>query len=400
MEITAKWAKRFLAVLLAAVLIVQSTLEVSAQDKPDPEELHARSAVLIDGDTGRVLYAKDADVCLPMASTTKLMTCILILERMEPEQICRVSSYAASQPQVRLGVSPGWEFRCEDLLYSLMLESHNDTAVILAEAAAGSVEGFAGWMNQKAEEIGLSRTRFVTPNGLDAEGHYTTAKELALLLRYCVRTSPKAKEFLTVTGAASYTFTDCTGQHSFSVSNHNQFLNMMEGALTGKTGYTGSAGYCYAGALERDGRLYIAALLACGWPGNRSYKWADTKKLMNYGLEHFTRRTLETPDIPDMWGTVADGAYDWRLTDQSKVELICPDVPDSFQVLAGEGEKIEIRIRAQQQFAAPVTDKEACGEVSCWLGEVCLGSYSIYPKESVEERTFLWYLNRVLGLLI
>ena len=94
---------------------------------------------------------------------------------------------------LHLGVQKGWSFRCEDLLYSLMLESHNDTAVILAEAAAGSVEGFATWMNKKAKEIGLSQTHFVTPNGLDNEAHYTTARELALLLRYCIRTSPKRK---------------------------------------------------------------------------------------------------------------------------------------------------------------------------------------------------------------
>ena len=114
-----------------------------------------------------------------------------------------------------------------------MLESHNDTAVILAEAAAGSVEGFATWMNKKAKEIGLSQTHFVTPNGLDNEAHYTTARELALLLRYCIRTSPKSKEFLKITRTAQYEFTDTTGKYSFSVYNHNAFLQMME-----KLGYT------------------------------------------------------------------------------------------------------------------------------------------------------------------
>lgn len=396
-----------MAVVSAIVMLLQTIIcsavlpqPVSAQEKPNPDSLYARSAALIDGDTGRLLYGKEADTVLAMASTTKIMTCILVLEKMDPDQICTVSSYAASQPQVRLGVQAGWEFRCEDLLYSLMLESHNDTAVILAEAAAGSVENFAVWMNEKAKEIGLSQTHFVTPNGLDAEGHYTTARELALILRYCIRTSPKSKEFLTITASASYSFTDCTGLRSFSVYNHNAFLQMMDGALTGKTGFTGNAGYCYVGALEQDGRLYIVALLACGWPGNKSYKWSDTKKLMKYGLSSFDNEKLETPDVPEMSALVADGVYDWKKQDEANVALICPDAPKFYQVLAKEGEKIEIRIRARQELTAPVSGQEICGEVSYWLGETCLGSYPVYPAETVEKRAFVWYVKRVLSILL
>ncbi len=379
--------------------MVQPDLD-TALEKPDPNSLYARSAALIDGDTGRLLYGKEADVSLPMASTTKIMTCILVLETMEPDEICTVSSYAATQPQVHLGVQAGWEFYCEDLLYSLMLESHNDTAVILAEAAAGSVEGFAVWMNEKAAQIGLSQTHFVTPNGLDAEGHYTTARELALILRYCIRTSPKSREFLKITQAASHAFTDCTGQRSFSVYNHNAFLQMMDGALTGKTGFTGNAGYCYVGALEREGRLYIVALLACGWPNNKGYKWSDTKKLMKYGLNAYTAKSLDTPPVPGMKALVIEGEYDWKKEKQAEVALVCPDAPKSYQVLARAGEKIEIRIRARQELTAPILGQEICGEVSYWLGEVCLGTYPIYPAEAVDRRAFVWYIRRVLSMLL
>lgn len=281
-----------------------------------------------------------------------------------------------------------------------MLESHNDTAVILAEAAAGSVEGFATWMNKKAKEIGLSQTHFVTPNGLDNEAHYTTARELALLLRYCIRTSPKSKEFLKITRTAQYEFTDTTGKYSFSVYNHNAFLQMMDGALTGKTGFTGKAGYCYVGALERDGRLYIVSLLACGWPGNKSYKWVDTKKLMNYGLSAYETKKLETPAVPKMSASVIDGVYDWTKQTKSQVKLICPDAPDKYQVLAKDGEKIEIQIRARKELASPVLEGEVCGEVSFWLSEVCLGTYPIYPEQAVDKRAFVWYIMRVLSLLL
>ena len=160
-----------------------------------PGQLYARSAVLMDADSGRILFAKNAETERPMASTTKIMTCILALERADPDESVSVSANAAAQPRVRLGTVEGQKFKLKDLLYSLMLESHNDTAVMLAEHLAGSVEQFADEMNQKARELGLSHTHFVTPNGLDGAddggSHRTTAEELARIMRYCVMESPK-----------------------------------------------------------------------------------------------------------------------------------------------------------------------------------------------------------------
>ena len=226
-----------------------------------------------------------------MASTTKIMTCILVLEESEMDQVVTVSQNAASQPKVHLGMREGEEFYVEDLLYSLMLESHNDTAVALAETVGGSVEGFAGKMNEKAKQLGLTDTHFVTPNGLDGEDeggtHHTTAEDLAAIMRYCVMESPKKEEFLEITEAPSHTFTDLAGKRSYTAVNHNAFLTMMEGALGGKTGYTNEAGYCYVGALRQDERTYIVALLGCGWPNNRNYKWSDSKRLFQYGLDNF-----------------------------------------------------------------------------------------------------------------
>ena len=130
--------------------------------------LHAVSAVLMDGVSGRILYGKEEQSFRPMASTTKIMTCILALENGNPEDICRFSSKAAAQPKVHLGAPAGTQFRLQELLYSLMLESHNDSAVAIAEQIGGSVEGFASMMNQKARDIGCKNTWFITPNGLDA----------------------------------------------------------------------------------------------------------------------------------------------------------------------------------------------------------------------------------------
>ena len=146
------------------------------------------SAVLMDGESGRVLYEKDGERPLANASTTKVLTCIVALENSPGDDYVQVSQNAASQPEVKLGLQKGEQYYLEDLLYSLMLKSHNDTAVAIAEHCGGSVEGFARMLNRKAKQIGCKNTYFITPNGLDAEDengkHHTTAKDLALIMRY------------------------------------------------------------------------------------------------------------------------------------------------------------------------------------------------------------------------
>ena len=153
-----------------------------------------------------------------MASTTKIMSCILVLEEGDLTETVTVSEEAASQPEVKLGMKSGQRFRLKDLLYSLMLESHNDSAVAVAEHIAGSVQGFADMMNRKAEEIGCDATYFITPNGLDAEDekgvHHTTAEDLARIMKYCITDSPERDGFLEITRTESYTFSDCEGSGS------------------------------------------------------------------------------------------------------------------------------------------------------------------------------------------
>ena len=134
----------------------------------EAERLYSLSAVLMDGDSGRVLYEKDGEAARANASTTKVLTCIVALESSPGDDYVQVSKNAASQPEVKLGIQPGEQYYLEDLLYSLMLKSHNDTAVAIAEHCGGSVEGFARMLNRKAKQIGCTDTYFITPNGLDA----------------------------------------------------------------------------------------------------------------------------------------------------------------------------------------------------------------------------------------
>ena len=152
----------------------ESCMGQEAKTTIEESELYAQSAVLMDADSGRVLFGKNAEAILPMASTTKIMTCILALERGNMEDLAEVSDYAASMPKVKLHMQKGETFRLNDLLYSLMLESHNDSAVAIAEHIGGSVEGFADMMNQKAQEIGCKNTYFITPNGLDSQKEITS----------------------------------------------------------------------------------------------------------------------------------------------------------------------------------------------------------------------------------
>ena len=200
----------------------------------EPAELYALSAVLMDGESGRVLYEKDGERLLANASTTKVLTCIVALENSPGDDYVLISQNAASQPEVKLGLQKGEQYYLEDLLYSLMLKSHNDTAVAIAEHVGGSVEGFSRMMNEKAKEIGCESTHFITPNGLDAVDnggeHRTTARDLGLIMRYAIQN----ETFLKITKTREYSFWDIEKKRQLHVQNANALLDMTDGVLSGK----------------------------------------------------------------------------------------------------------------------------------------------------------------------
>ena len=370
-----------------------------AAEDVSPGTLYAKSAVLMDGNSGRVLYEKEGNVFLSNASTTKILTCILALENGNMDDIVKISSYAASMPDVQLNVMEGETYYLKDLLHSLMLESHNDVAVAIAEHIAGSQEKFSVIMNQKAKEIGCKNTFFLTPNGLDATAeikgetetevsHGTTAEDLALIMRYCIKISPQKDAFLKITQTESHTFTNIEGNRSFSCRNHNIFLNMMEGAISGKTGFTGKAGYCYVGALERDGKVYIVSLLACGWPGNKSYKWADCRKLMEYGLEYYKNfdiNDLEKEYKKELSAKVKNGKGD-KIGQEAEVILKRTKHPFPY-ILLREGEKIEIKIK-KKELAAPVQNGQNAGSIEYYIDGKKWIEEELYCQGQIEKINF------------
>ncbi len=378
-----------------------------AQEKEAGEELqlYAQAAVLMDADSGRVLYGKNEEAKLPMASTTKIMTCILALEYGSPEEIVEVSSYAASMPKVKLYVKSGEKYYLRDLLYSLMLESHNDSAVVIAEAVGGSVEKFAAMMNQKARDIGCYDSYFITPNGLDAKVnetgkvHSTTAADLARIMAYCVTDSPEKERFLEITRTQGYDFTDVDGTRSFHCNNHNAFLGMMQEALSGKTGFTNNAGYCYVGAVESEGRIFTVALLACGWPNNRSYKWGDMKKLAAYGMERYQYRDIYEEQafaaIP-----VRDGIAGEKGTpfEEAEVSVTLQAGEKSLPYLLCEDDRVEVKSRVEPVLDAPVAAGEEVGSVSYYLNGELIKSYTVCADEAIEKRSFPWIFIYILKL--
>ena len=394
--------KKFLAALLSILLflhliVIVLPVEAGAASGDDSLALYAQSAVLMDADTGRILYAKNAKEQRPMASTTKIMTLILALENANPDDIVMISDYAASMPDVQLHLRAGEHYRLGDLLYSMMLESHNDSAVAIAEHVGGTVPGFAALMNAKARDIGCYATYFITPNGLDAEDdtgvHSTTAADLARILRYCIMQSPKKEEFLKITRTNAYSFSDLEGIRTFTVGNKNAFLRMMEGALTGKTGFTGNAGYCYVGALRQEERTFIVALLACGWPNNRSYKWSDTRKLMNYGLEHFTYRNVwQEPKLPEL--PVKNGIPDREnLEEEARIRLRLSSEEPDLKLLLSEGEQVQVETHISQEVTAPVEPGTLLGSVRYLLDGQVVKVYTVEAAEDVEAVTLGWCLE-------
>lgn len=373
--------------------------ETSADGNEALPSLHALSAVLMDGKTGRILYGREENTIRPMASTTKIMTCILALEQGNLNDRVEVSSYAASMPDVQLHIRAGEAYRLEDLLYSLMLESHNDSAVAVAEHIGGSTEQFAALMNQKARDIGCEHTCFVTPNGLDAAEkesgsiHATTASDLARIMRYCVSQSPMREEFLKITRTPSRTITDETNTRSFYLSNHNALLTMLPEAYSGKTGFTSGAGYCYVAALKKDGKEFLAALLGCGWPPHKTYKWEDMRALSRYAFEQFSwYEIFETEkQFPD--AEVEEGK---QKTVALTMGLSKPE--QSLVVLLKEGEEPTIRYEYPAKLKAPVQAGAVVGTVRYSIDGVTIAEYPVYTKEGAERIDYLWCLKQCFSV--
>ncbi|MCC8168490.1 MAG: D-alanyl-D-alanine carboxypeptidase [Clostridiales bacterium] len=374
-----------------------------AVSAPASSELYSSSCAVMDGYSGRILYGKSSDTAMANASTTKILTCILALEYGNLSDTVTASARAAGQPKVRLGMSEGDSYVLEDLLYCLMLESYNDCAVAIAEHISGSVEAFADLMNEKAAQIGCKDTYFITPNGLDDEDengfHHTTAEDLCLIMRYCTWESSKCKAFLSITQTAEYTFTDSDGI-SHTASNHNSLLTSMDGAITGKTGYTNDAGYCYVMAYEKDGRKFCVALLACGWPDNKNYKWKDANTLISYAVSAYTATDIyQEPRLPVI--TVSGSRprtpvlSDWGQ-DVSFAPELAAGRTELIYMISAEDE-VSYNINIQHSVDAPIMAGDAIGYYSISVNGETVCEYAICATAPAYAWTFAVLLRAVFS---
>ncbi|KKC29722.1 D-alanyl-D-alanine carboxypeptidase [Caldanaerobacter subterraneus subsp. pacificus DSM 12653] len=268
--------KKYFSLLLILMFFVTFS-KVYGSDIPS---VSAKAAIVMDQNTGRVLYEKNAHLKLPMASTTKIMTLLIALERGNLNDIVTVSQKAASVGGSSIWLSPGEKIDMESLLYGIMLNSGNDAATAIAEHIGGTVENFVEMMNQKAKEIGAYNTHFVTPSGLDIsiDDHYTTAYDLALITRYAFLNYPK---FAEIVSTKEKTIPWEGKEWDRYLRNKNKLLWIYEGADGVKTGFTNKAGRCLVSSATREGRRFIAVVL------NSPPMWEDSMKILDYAFSRF-----------------------------------------------------------------------------------------------------------------
>ena len=413
--------KKIVSIIMAFLyfaLIVNETIYAKSGDAFLPlksNELYALSACLMDADSGRVLYDKNADEVRAMASTTKIMTLIVALEYANENDIVTVSPYAASMPDVQLNIKAGEQYRLGDLYYAMMLESFNDVAVTIAEYIGECyalnqddrtantdiktrsyddskkyVRTFAKLMNEKAKELGCENTYFITPNGLDAEDengkHSTTAKELAVIASYAI----KNERFNDIIGTRQYSFCEVNGTRNCSAYNKDAFLNQMNGAFGIKTGFTGNAGYCFVGALKSDGRTFISVVLGSGWPSNRTYKWKDTRKLMEYGINNFFPKTV--------FSTIED-YKDVRVKDGME-EGTSTCIKGDLSLILCETDDVRVVYELEDYIDAPVNVGDVVGKAIIYVNGQRMGSFPITAAAAVERANYMWYLKKLINVTL
>ncbi len=365
----------------------QSEVQNSDIQNDEPRNFHAESFVLIDGENGRILLEKKSDERRSIASTTKIMTCIIALEKSNPNDIVEVSQRAASMPKVNMRTKVGEKYKMSDLIYAMMLESYNDVAVAIAEHISGTVENFATLMNEKAVQLGAYNTNFVTPNGLDADNHYSTAYDMALIGACAIRD----KRFLEIVNKKTYSFNEITGKRSITVNNKNGFLAMESDSIGIKTGFTGKAGYCFVGAVDNNGHRLVSVVLGSGWPPNKSFKWEDTKKLIKYG------RKYKCIKVFPQGHTDMNIDINVNNGDLKKVQAKIKNRED-YSVLLSEKDEVEIKKSVMSQINAPMEKGECVGCYYLIINGKTEKTFEIVLSEKIEKRDYLFCLKNIYEL--
>lgn len=364
-----------LLLLVTLFLILSYTLASAESRTPI---VSAKAAVLYEPKTKSFLYEKGADLRLPMASTTKIMTALVAIENSSLDEIVTISEEMTNIEGSSAYLKVGEKITMEELLYALMLASANDAAVAIACKVGGSVEDFALLMNERAKSIGLKDTSFKNPHGLDDTEHYTTARELSLIAAEAMKNDLFRKI------SSTYKESFISEERSRTYVNHNKLLKRYDGCIGVKTGFTKRCGRCLVGAAERDGLGFITVTL------DAPNDWNDHRLLFDYGFDHLERIVLAKPFEYSFTLPTVGGSKDTaRITNRDGLSLILP-----------KGEyKIENEVSLPRYIIAPSDGKTALGRVNFILNGKDVGGVALYADEDINIKEEKGFLKRILNKL-
>ncbi len=367
--------KRSIALVMSLVIaVVPNMLVVTAK-----QDTSARAAVIMDVNSGRILYSKNMDEKLAMASTTKIMTTFVAIESGRLEEKVTVSRKASNTGGSSIYLREGERHSVHDLLYAIMLRSGNDAAVAVAEHIGGSVEGFADLMNRKAQEIGAKNTQFANPHGLDSAGHYTTAHDLALITAHALQNPI----FADIVSSKKKTIEGPSNENWDRIMiNKNKMLWQFDGGDGVKTGYTKKAGRCLVSSATRDGMQLVCVVLNCG------SMWDDSSALLEHGFKNYSIEKIVDKDNYIKVVEVKNG--------KEKFVAIKPIENFSIPLGAGEKENVKLSVNSQGAARAPLNKGDEAGRLEVYLDNTLLRTIKLEYAESVESSSPFFYMKRIL----
>lgn len=361
-------------------------VQVINQTKDEPT-LNSRIAVAYDRKSGEVIWGKDEHKRTAMASTTKIMTAIVTLENCDLTQTVTISKKSAGTGGSRLGLKADDKITMNDLLYGLMLKSGNDAAVAIAETVGGSVEGFAELMNEKAKELKLENTHYVTPHGLDDPEHYTTAVELAKLADYALQNETFAK----IVNTKNYTVT--INGYPKSISNTNELLGYLEGVNGVKTGFTNNAGRCLVTSVNRNGFEIITVILQAD---TKKFRTADSIKLIEYIYKNY--EPVNIKEIVDeqfkRWCSINTSRIQINKCKNNNLELYIDNLDnDVIPIKKTDKDKIQIEVNNLFYFEAPLQQNTIIGTIKVNLDGKTVDVIEIKNKNTIQKKDILDYFK-------
>lgn len=367
----------------------EDTIEVTASNVSELPKTNSRRYIVYDRISKSMIIGKNEDVKSAMASTTKIMTTIVILEKADLNEKVTVSAKAGGTGGSRLGLKRGDKASVRDLLYGLMLRSGNDAAVALAEHVGGSVKGFAELMNEKAIELGLTNTHFVTPHGLDDANHYTTALELAKLTDYAMDNETFAK----IVGTKSTTI--YINNQSRQINNTNELLGVLNGVVGVKTGFTNNAGRCLVTETKRNNMDIITIVLGADTKKDRT---KDSVNLIEYTFSKYKMYNLEEQIIEEF--------NKWKNINEKRILIIKGKTSNPKLALGAiekatipicDNDKIEFSINALTEVEAPVEQWNVMGTLMVKINGEILENIDIVNVNEVQKRDWKDYFKIVLN---